>query len=251
MSNISSIERFDFLFESSAEGKVKSQQKSVQLLFENFNNNGQADTLASDSVFQRLRPLLSEATTIFALNPVQKEVYHSDSGTAAVPEGLRKALVNIKSRFVVRPGNLADLQAFVKYTSSEKIKYTIRGSGTWPFGGSIPINNDIILDISYLDFYRLDEKSEKLLVGPGVLFATIRKYIRDNGFALRQEITNPNSGTICGWIATGGLGIGAYKYGHVKNSVEALLLLMPDGEWKTVTPDDELFHYIFEIGPFV
>jgi glutamate synthase domain-containing protein 2/FAD/FMN-containing dehydrogenase/ferredoxin/glutamate synthase domain-containing protein 1 len=246
MSNISSIERFNLLFESSAERKVKSQQKSVELLFENFNNNGHVEALASDSVFQKLRSLLSEATTIFALNPVQKEVYHSDSGTVAIPKGLRKALVNIKSRFVVRPGNLADLQAFVKYAIAEKIKFTVRGSGTWPFGGSIPINNDIILDVSYLDFYRLDERSEGLLVGPGVLFATMRKYLRDSGFALKQEITNPNSGTICGWIATGGLGIGAYKYGHVKNSIDALLLLTPDGEWKTVVPDDELFPHIFE-----
>lgn len=241
-------EKFSFLFAASAESKVKSQQKSLNLLLENYRKADQSRTagVQSDPIYQKLRPLLGEASLIFDLTPVQKEVYHSDSGTAAVPAGLKKALVNVKSRFAVRPGNLEDLRAFVKFAHEEKIKFTIRASGTWPFGGSIPVNNDIILDISHLDFYELDEKAQQLVVGPGVLFANMRKFLRENGFALRQEITNPNSGTICGWVATGGLGIGAYKYGHVKNSVEAILLLTPNGEWKFLTPADDLFHHIFD-----
>lgn len=74
----------------------------------------------------------------------------------------------------------------------------------------------------------------------------MRRYLRDNGFALRQQITNPNSGTICGWVVTGGLGIGAYKYGHVRNSVEAIFMLKPDGQWATLTPEDPLFEQVFD-----
>ncbi|RMD96389.1 MAG: FAD-binding oxidoreductase, partial [Calditrichaeota bacterium] len=123
-------------------------------------------------------------------------------------------------------------------------RYTLRGAGTWPFGGAIPLNREVILDLSYLDFFRLDADRAELTVGPGVIFAKVRKALREKGFALRQEITNPHSGTICGWIATGGLGLGAYKYGPVRNSVQALLLLLPDGEWKTIYPGDALFDQV-------
>ena len=240
-------QEFDFLKRASAEKRVKSQQQAVELLLEKYRNgNPRAQALENDPIYQKLRPMLSAATTIFSLSDLQKDIYHSDTGTAVVPERLKKTLLNIKCRFVVRPGNLDDLKEFVTYAFHQKIRYTVRAAGSWPFGGAIPMNQEIVLDLSYLDFHRLDEAGGLLTVGPGVLFADMRKYLKQHDFALRQEITNPNSGTICGWVVTGGLGIGAYKYGPVQNSVEAILLLRPDGEWQTLAPEDPLFKQIFD-----
>ncbi|NUQ40251.1 MAG: FAD-binding protein [Calditrichaceae bacterium] len=236
-----------FLKESSAEKRVKAQKNALDLLFEKYRDGkNPGNALSGDALYQKLRPLLSEGTMIFSLSEVQRDIYHSDSGTAVVPEGLKKRLLNVKCRFVVRPGTLQDLQEFVKFAWQEKIHYTVRGAGSWPFGGVIPLNNEIVLDLSYLDFHDLDKEKQQLTAGPGVLFADMRQYLKKNGFALRQEITNPNSGTICGWVVTGGLGIGAYKYGPVKNSVEAIFLLRPDGEWVTLTPTDEAFQQVFD-----
>ena len=238
---------FDFLFHQSAENRTTSQQAAIDLLFEKFPEAKAEDSsLASDSVYQKLKPLLSNATMVFSLSDVQKEIYSSDTGTAVVPGGLKKALLKIKCRFVVRPGSLEDLKAFVAFAHRGKVHYTIRGAGSWPFGGAIPLNNEIVLDLSYLDFYDLNAENSSLILGPGVLFADLRKYLKTEGFALRQEITNPNSGTVCGWVVTGGLGIGAYKYGAVKNSVESILVLLPDGEWKVLTAEDDMFHQIFD-----
>jgi glutamate synthase domain-containing protein 2/FAD/FMN-containing dehydrogenase/glutamate synthase domain-containing protein 3/ferredoxin/glutamate synthase domain-containing protein 1 len=153
-------------------------------------------------------------------------------------------LLDIDSAFVVRPGCLEDLQKFVHYAHEHKLHYTLRSAGTWPFGGAVPMNKEVVLDLSDLDFHQLDTENELLMVGPGVIFADMRKALRDHGFALRQEITNPHSGSICGWLVTGGLGLGAYKYGHVRNSVRAILLLKPSGEWQTVTPEDDLFDQV-------
>ena len=121
MSNNSSDERFHFLFESSSENRVKTQQKSVELLFENFNKNGQDDILESDSVFQKLRPLLSDASTIFALNPVQKEVYHSDSGTVA----LKPSTAEIENKPVYQGGPVQTDRGFVIHRPDEQWKSSI------------------------------------------------------------------------------------------------------------------------------
>ncbi|GAB4367906.1 MAG: hypothetical protein Kow0042_08790 [Calditrichia bacterium] len=237
---------FDFLKNSSARERVLEQKKAVNLLFENVRKKtGESETVATDALRTELEQLLSDASMIFKPTPVQEEIYHADSGTAFIPTSLKKVLLNLKSRFVVRPGSLADLQKFVKFAFENKIHYTLRGAGTWPFGGSIPMNNEIILDLSLLDFYHLDPEASQLTAGAGVIFADMRKFLRDRGFCLLQDITNPNSGTICGWVVTGGFGIGAYKYGHVRNAVEAIFLLTPTGEWRLLTPEDELFPAVF------
>ena len=235
---------FAYLKAQSAQFRVSEQQKALQLLFENM--PAEADLATSHNEhFQAVRERLSPASQVLTLSAVQREVYHNDSGTAFVPRMMKKSLLDIDERFVVRPGTLDDLQAFVKYAAEHKINYTVRGAGSWPFGGAIPLNKDVVVDLAYLNFYRLFGDDELLAVAPGVIFADMRTMLRDQGFGLRQDITNPNSGTICGWIATGGLGLGALKYGHVKSSVQALLVLTPDGEWRRVAAGDKLFEAIF------
>ncbi len=247
MSDKSFPAKFNFLKAATALKRVKAQQSAVELLLDQYQKSKpQRDELAGDAVYEQLREQLSDATTIFPLSAVQKDIYFSDAGTAVLPNAIKNALVNLKARFVVRPGSLEDLQRFVKYAHEWKIKYTIRAAGSWPFGGSIPLNNDIVLDLSYLNFYDIDSEQALLTVGPGVLFADMRKELRQQKLALRQEITNPNSGTICGWVVTGGLGIGAYKYGPVRNSVEAIFLLKPDGEWEILDQQSPLFNRVFD-----
>ncbi len=246
MSTTTPQDPFAFLHQASAQHRVTAQTQALKLLFEKFESEGLYPDLSSvDGLCHALQKLLSDASVIFPLNPVQRDVYHVDSGTAFIPEGLKKILLKVKSRFVMRPGTLGDLQVFVQYAFQNKIRYTIRGAGTWPFGGSIPLNQDIILDLSSLNFYHFDSRQRQLTVGPGVIFADMRKILKEQGFSLRQDITNPHSGTICGWIVTGGLGLGTFKYGHVRNSVISLLVLKPDGEWTTVLPEDDLFDKLF------
>ncbi len=249
MINPPSLRQFDFLFKQTAQKKVQAQWNALELLFEKFKNSPEgARELEADTLYQKLRMELSPVTVIFPLSAVQKEIFYNDSGTAFIPAVIKKLLLKIKARFVVRPGSLEDLQKFVKFCHRGKIHYVLRGAGTWPFGGAVPVNQEIILDLSYLDFYELQSKERRLIVAPGVLFADMRKYLKERGFGLRQDITNPHSGTICGWVATGGLGLGIYKYGHVKESVEALLLLTPEGGWRVLTPEQEEFHLILGRG---
>ena len=199
---------FDFLWQSSAEKRIRSQEAAVRLLFEKHQDVLTAhQSLGSDSLFKKIKGAVSDATHIFPLSDVQKEIYYSDTGSAVVPPFLKKKLLDLKGRFVVRPATLSDLQAFMQFAHREKVRYTIRAAGSWPFGGSIPMNNELVLDLSYLDFHALDAEQETLVVGPGAVFAKMRTFLKERRFALCQEITNPNSGTICGWVVTGGLGI--------------------------------------------
>ncbi|MGD9487744.1 MAG: glutamate synthase-related protein [Calditrichaceae bacterium] len=235
---------FSYLLNQSCQNKVREQQKSRQLILDGVRDNlsvprkyqGQMETLGQ---------LLSPATEIFIPGAVQREIYSADTGTHMVPRLFKKWLLNVRCSFIVRPGTIEDTRIFVEWAHKNNIHYTIRGAGTWPFGGAVPINDDIILDLSYLDFKYLDPEKGVFGFSAGVIFPDARNYLKERGFALRQEITNKNSGTITGWIATGGLGLGSYKYGHISRSIISILLITPQGELKVVDYDQDDFNHYF------
>ena len=232
-----------FLEQQSASALVREQRKARELLL------GAATPNPADSGrlkhFARLRERLSPEAELFWPNEVQREIYGNDSGTHILPALVKKMFARIRVNGVVRPACLDDARAFVQWALENGQSYTVRGAGTWPFGGAVPMNDDWLLDLSLLDFLKLDPRHELLIFGAGALFPGIREFLAEKEFALKQEITNPNSGTLAGWIVTGGLGLGSYKYGPVRESVKMLLVLRPDATLAALTPDDEDFDAFF------
>ena len=51
--------------------------------------------------------------------------------------------------------------------------------------------------------------------------------------------------TVAGWVATGGLGIESFKYGHVRESVVSARVTLPSGEALELGPGDEQFRHLF------
>lgn len=233
-----------FLLTQNSAEKVNLQQKARRLLLDDINESSDNDNLFSARI-KSLRSNLTSASEIFVPDDVQKKIFYNDSGSHIIPGFIKNILFRIKASFVVRAGSINDVVAFVKWTRKYNISYTIRGAGTWPFGGAVPLDNDIILDLSYLDFKELYAEQATLVFGAGLLFPDARKYLQKNGFALKQGITNSFSGTLAGWMATGGLGLGSYKYGHIRESVLMLMVVRPDGELLTLTPEDESFNLFF------
>ncbi|HRX51425.1 MAG TPA: glutamate synthase-related protein [Candidatus Krumholzibacteria bacterium] len=236
--------RFAPLFADTAAPRVASQARSVRLLFEKA-LPGHAERRRRADLPPGLAAVLSDASTAFRPDAVQQEIYTNDSGTSALPDLVRRALVNLHAGLVVRPGTLEDLQAVVRWAHETGTPYCVRGAGTWPFGGAVAVGGEMVVDLSHLRGIHVDAHAGNVTVGCGAIIADIRRALRDHGLALRQEITNPSSGTLCGWIATGGLGLGSYKYGSVQQSVEALLHLRPDGELAELRPGDPGFADLF------
>ena len=231
-----------FLENQSAAATVREQQKARELLLGQ-SRLGKAEF--RNKYRNELNALLSDASELFWPEGVQKEIYGNDSGTHILPGFIKKMFTRIRVNGVVRPGTLNDACAFVKWALENGQTYTVRGAGTWPFGGAVPLHDDWVLDLSCLNFLHLDAKNGLLGFGAGALFPQIREFLKSSGFALRQEITNPNSGTLAGWIVTGGQGLGSYKYGPVKDAVEMLLVLRPDGEMIMLKAGDADFDLFF------
>ena len=204
-------ENYDFLLKQTAIKKITEQGKARNLLLQGFQRHAK-NVAINYSHIEKLIGNISDASEIVLPDEVQKEIYFADTGTHIIPSLFKKLLTNISLAFIFRPGSIDDLQNFVKWAFQHKASYAIRGAGTWPFGGAVPLHNDILLDLSYLDFVKLNPEAKTLTFSAGLIFPNARKYLLQHGFALTQEISNAGSCTICGWLATGGLGIGIYKY---------------------------------------
>jgi len=238
----SPVTTFTWLLEQTNLYRVKAQQKARTLLL---SEQSEKNISRFADIIQQLQSTMSPATEIFIPDEVQTNIYSADTGTHIIPDIFKNLLVNIDLSFVIRPGAVEDCQLFVDWAHKNSKNYTIRGAGTWPFGGCVPLNGEIVLDLSYLDFMKIDKEKETLILGPGALFTKAKKYLKTNGFTLKQEITNTGSGTIAGWIVTGGYGLGSYKYGHVRESVQSILIITPQGELIELKKGDEEFDRYF------
>jgi len=235
---------FSWLMAQTNFSRVKSQQKARSLLIGEDDHSVAYKSQFEDTI-QSLRSILSDATEIFIPDEVRKDIYSADTGTHIIPDIFKKLLVTIDLSFVIRPGSIDDCRLFVEWAYKNSKTFTIRGAGTWPFGGCVPINSDIVLDLTYLDFMKIDREEKLFTVGPGVMFPKAKDFLTAGGFALKQEITNPGSGTLAGWIVTGGYGLGSYKYGHIRESVERMLFITPKGELKELLPGQDEFDQVF------
>ena len=231
-------------FNWSAGAKVSEQNRARSLLIQSDDELWEPEKIKYPKI-EALLEKLSPATSVFKPDEIQQAIFHADTGTHIIPSIFKKMLANIESAFVIRPGSIDDLMAFVSWAYETGANYSIRGAATWPFGGSVPLNEDIILDLAYLDFIDLEESTATLTVGAGVIFPKAKRFLAERGFALRQEISNTGSGTICGWIATGGMGLGSYKYGSVRNSVLDMLVVSPAGEIRIVKSIEQDFDFFF------
>lgn len=253
------IRRIDsFLNTQSAGIRVREQQNARELVLAQPTRTPSQQPAFQHRKLRQIRELLSPASEIIEPDAVQRIIYSADTGTHMIPEGLKKRLLNIRTNGVVRPGTIEDTRKFMEWAYENDVRYTIRGAATWPFGGCVPLSGDIILDLSSLDFMELpkidnidnetgnETGNEPMFVfGAGVIFPHAREYLKKNGYQLTQEVTNPYSGTITGWIATGGFGLGSFKYGHVKQTVRLLVVIQPNGQLKMLSPGMEEFDAYF------
>ena len=87
---------------------------------------------------------------------------------ADVPDMLRSTLFETVPDVVAQPFSVPAVQAILKFASSKKIPVVVRGAGSSPFGGSMPVKGGIVLDMNTLNnviSYDPDRKTVKVEAG--------------------------------------------------------------------------------------
>lgn len=175
-------------------------------------------------------------------NKEEKAVYSHDIGD--LPSLLTNTLFNIVPYFVVQPENREDIKKVLRFANDKKITVIPRGAASWGFGGVIPVNGGITLDLSPMRrIINFDKKNKTITVEAGARWSDIDTIVKKDGLSL---MTYPSSkfSTVAGWIATGGYGINSFKYGHISKQIKSITVITPSSEEKKLTPDDAEFDYV-------
>jgi FAD/FMN-containing dehydrogenase/ferredoxin len=173
----------------------------------------------------------------------ERTLYSRDQ--SEIPRFMKEIMFRSVPEIVAQPTTIEGVQAVLKLASSKGVAVIPRGSGSSPFGGSVPVAGGIVVDMSRMDkILDVDKGSKTISVQAGARWADIDQVLEKQGLALN---TSPSSkfSTVGGWLATGGMGLNSFSKGHVRESVIEIELVASDGSVQHLTPRFSEFLSIF------
>jgi len=132
---------------------------------------------------------------------------------------------------VVLPETQDEVVAAVKLCHRHGVPFVARGSGTSLSGGSLPVEQGLLISLNRLNkIVKLDSQQRIAVVEPGVINLNITKAAAPYGLLYAPD---PSSQTVCtigGNVAFNSGGAHCLKYGMTSNHILALKVVLPDGE---------------------
>lgn len=132
---------------------------------------------------------------------------------------------------IVRPKSVDQLSLLLQLANEEKFAVIPRGSGSGLSGGSIPVENSVVVLTNHWDrILEIDEKNLSVWVEPGVITAILHTAVENRGLFYPPD---PGSAAICtigGNVAENAGGLRGLKYGVTKNYVLGMEVVLPNGE---------------------
>jgi glycolate oxidase len=119
----------------------------------------------------------------------------------------------------------------LKLANAEGFKIVPRGSGTNLSGGTIPVENGVVLVTVKMDrILEIDPRNLTALVQPGVLTARIDEAAAAQGLFYPPDPGSMKVSTIGGNVAENSGGLRGLKYGVTRDYVLGLEVVLPTGE---------------------
>lgn len=132
---------------------------------------------------------------------------------------------------IVVPKSVDQISELLKLANEERFAVVPRGSGSGLSGGSIPVDNSVVVLTNHWDrILEIDEKNLSVWVEPGVITAKLHAAVESLGLFYPPD---PGSAAICtigGNVAENAGGLRGLKYGVTKNYVLGMEVVLPDGE---------------------
>ena len=193
---------------------------------------------------QSLEALLQRNPGLKKIDDPEKLEYYRTDLNVDLPPLIRDLMLKSLPDLILQPTTEEHLLEIFAMAREHKIPLTVRGAGTWGYGGAVPTRGGILIDLSLMNTIDINPGTLELTVGPGARFLDIQRELEPYGLEL-STIASGKGGTLIGWMATGGMGIGTFRHGPVKNQIVSLRVITPEGLTKDLSAEDP------EMGYFV
>lgn len=137
----------------------------------------------------------------------------------------------MRPRVVVLVESREDVVDTVRACHRHGVPFVARGSGTSLSGGSLPIEDGVVIAMNRLDrILKIDPRERVAVVEPGVVNLKISEAAAPYGLHYAPDPSSQSICTIGGNIAFNSGGAHCLKYGMTANHVLGMSAVLPDGE---------------------
>jgi glycolate oxidase len=148
-------------------------------------------------------------------------VYESDGLTA----------FKARPRAVVVPETAEEIIAVVRWCHEREVPFVARGSGTSLSGGSLPVEDGIVITLNRLNrILEVDPIDRVAVVEPGVINLDVTRAAEQYGLHFAPDPSSQSICTIGGNVAFNSGGAHCLKYGMTSNHVIGMKAVLATGE---------------------
>ncbi|MFP6856735.1 MAG: FAD-linked oxidase C-terminal domain-containing protein [Roseibacillus sp.] len=157
-------------------------------------------------------------------------VYTDDAHLAAYEsDGL--TAFKAKPRAVVVPETAEEVISLVRWCHEHEVPFVARGSGTSLSGGSLPVEEGIVIALNRLNrMIEVDPVDRVAVVEPGVINLDVSRAAEQYGLHFAPDPSSQSICTIGGNVAFNSGGAHCLKYGMTSNHVLGMKAVLATGE---------------------
>lgn len=134
------------------------------------------------------------------------------------------------TKLVLRPKTTGEVSKILQYCNSQKLAVVPQGGNTGLVGGSVPVFDEIVVNLSRMNNIRsFDENSGVLAVDAGVILEVADNYLAERKHIFPLDLGAKGSCQIGGNVATNAGGLRLLRYGSLHGNVLGIEAVLPDG----------------------
>lgn len=137
-----------------------------------------------------------------------------------------------KSQYLVRPKTAEEVSSILEYCNKEKIGVVPQAGNTGVVGGSVPVNDELILSVEGLnEINEFDEDSGILTCGAGCVLQTLQEKVASSwNHLVPIDLGSKGTCMIGGNLSTNAGGQYFYRFGSIHANVVGLEVVLPSGK---------------------
>ncbi|MFZ1974420.1 MAG: FAD-binding oxidoreductase [Candidatus Acidiferrales bacterium] len=142
------------------------------------------------------------------------------------------AMINRRPRLIARCADVADVLAAVNFGREQKLAVAVRGGGH-NAGGLGVCDDGLVIDLSPLNYVRVDARKKTVLVGGGARWRDVDHATHAFGLAVPAGVISTTG--VGGLTLGGGIGYLTRRYGLTVDNLLAVEMVLADGRFVTAS----------------
>lgn len=135
-----------------------------------------------------------------------------------------------QSKLVIKPGSTKEVSEVLKYCNDNMLAVVPQGGNTGLVGGSVPVFDEIVINMSRMRQIRsFDEISGTLVVDAGCILENVDQFLAEKNYIFPLDLGAKGSCQIGGNVATNAGGLRLLRYGSLHGNVLGIEAVLPDG----------------------